>query len=95
MDGSFVTPDNKERSLYTLHVYLNESDANSPEGPLVGGATTFHSHDGWDGTYDVHPKVGRALIFQHRGLLHSGADVLGGVKLTLRTDLMYETISAK
>lgn len=39
---------------------------------------------------DVEPKVGRVLIFQHRDLLHSGADVTGGIKLTLRTDLTYE-----
>lgn len=39
--------------------------------------------------FDVEPKTGRVLIFQHRGLLHSGADVTSGIKLTLRTDLMY------
>lgn len=40
--------------------------------------------------FDVEPKIGKVLIFQHRDLLHSGADVTSGTKLTLRTDLMYK-----
>jgi len=39
---------------------------------------------------DIEPKLGRVLIFQQRDLLHSGADVMGGLKYTLRTDLMYK-----
>ena len=42
--------------------------------------------------FEVEPKIGRVLIFQHRDLLHSGADVTSGVKLTLRTDLMYKKV---
>jgi hypothetical protein len=38
---------------------------------------------------DVVPKCGRVLMFQHRGLLHSGDDVVSGLKLTMRTDIMY------
>ena len=72
----------------TLHLYLNESDPAAPEGKLEGGATTFHSDDERR-DYNVFPKIGRVLVFQHRGLLHSGADVTAGIKLTLRTDLMY------
>lgn len=84
-DGCYVTPDGKEISFYTLHLYLNES---TPTNKLQGGATTFHSYN-MQRSLDVDPKVGRVLIFQHRDLLHSGADVTGGTKLTLRTDLMY------
>ena len=62
------------------------------EGRLEGGATTFHSYD-MRRSLDVVPKVGRVLIFQHKGLLHSGADVEQGIKTTLRTDLMYRKIS--
>ncbi|KAI9809814.1 MAG: hypothetical protein M1825_000247 [Sarcosagium campestre] len=65
---------------------------------LLGGATTF-----WSGSLekgegeeeeegrrlDVEPMAGRVLIFQHRGLLHSGDDVVRGVKYTMRTDLMF------
>ena len=84
-DGCYETPDGKEISFFTLHLYLTES---SPNNKLKGGATTFHSYD-MQRSLDVDPKVGRVLIFQHRDLLHSGADVTGGIKLTLRTDIMY------
>lgn len=57
----------------------------SPDGPaelLRGGATTFHSRRGGDKgkRIDVDPKIGRVLIFQHRGLMHSGDDVKEGIK---------------
>lgn len=38
---------------------------------------------------DIDPKIGRVLIFQQRRLLHSGDEVLSGVKYTMRSDLMY------
>jgi hypothetical protein len=56
---------------------------------LQGGATTFHSMD-MKRRLDVDPKVGRVLLFQHKGLLHSGDYVTAGIKYTMRTDLMYE-----
>lgn len=93
MDGCFVTPDNSERSCYTLHLYLNESDPTAPEGLLKGGSTTFHTLRNEADEYKVEPKIGRVLIFQHRGLLHSGEDVSSGVKFTMRTDLMYKIVS--
>ena len=93
MDGSFATENNEEISFYTLHLYLNESNPDVEGRKLVGGATTFHHPYGWfdesGPTLDVVPKVGRVLIFQHKGLVHSGADVVSGTKLTMRTDLMY------
>lgn len=54
-DGTYETPDRKERTYFTLHLYLNTSDVVSKKeahgngtagstGPvLVGGATTFHA----------------------------------------------------
>jgi hypothetical protein len=56
---------------------------------LQGGATTFFSWN-MDRRMDVVPKYGRVLLFQHRDLLHSGDDVEAGLKLTMRTDIMYE-----
>ena len=57
---------------------------------LEGGATRFESLSLQPGKHlDVNPKAGRVLIFQHRDLLHSGADVVKGTKYTLRTDIMY------
>lgn len=41
---------------------------------------------------DVTPKNGRVLIFQQRNLLHSGEEVTSGVKLTMRTDMMFEKV---
>ena len=69
-DGAYQTPDGSERSFFTFHLYLNGdgeiSDA-SPSGDdqLKGGATTFHSYN-MKQRYDVLPKTGRILIFQHR-----------------------------
>lgn len=90
-DGMYITPNGLERSFYTLHLYLNESNPHAPEGPLQGGATTFHSYN-MERRLDVLPKIGRVLLFQHRHLLHSGDDVTAGIKVTMRTDLMFKKV---
>ncbi|KAK4121371.1 hypothetical protein N657DRAFT_552043, partial [Parathielavia appendiculata] len=77
------------RTMFTIHLYLNDSKAEVPDAELVGGATTFFSSDE-KRRIDINPKAGRVLIFQHRRLLHSGDDVLAGTKFTMRTDIMYE-----
>jgi len=102
-DGSYETPDRKERSYFTLHLYLSdavprssadlatltpEQQARATDSELVGGATTFHSVNMREKS-DVLPVMGRVLLFQHRDLLHSGDDVVQGVKYTMRTDLLY------
>lgn len=102
-DGSYETPDRKQRSYYTMHLYLNDAGPPSSQqlrslskeerraankNYLKGGNTSFHSYDG-QRKFDVAPKAGSILIFQHRDLLHSGTDVLQGTKYTMRTDLMY------
>jgi hypothetical protein len=85
-----VTPDGKEKSFFTLHLYLNDADHQEDGERLRGGATTF-----WDymldnrRRLDVNPKMGSVLIFQHAELLHSGDDLLSGTKYTMRSDLMY------
>ncbi|KAK4541922.1 hypothetical protein LTR36_007286 [Oleoguttula mirabilis] len=108
-DGSYETPGRKERSYFTMHLYLNDTGATSDaelakmsaterleavKSELVGGATTFHSID-MQKQLDVVPKCGRILLFQHRDLLHSGDDVVQGVKYTMRTDLMYTLESTR
>ena len=80
-----------ERSFYTLQLYLNESDPNNPGGEVTGGATTFHSLRG-NSSLNVESKIGRVLIFQQRGLLHSGQRVAAGTKLTIRTDIMFKRV---
>ena len=59
------------------------------DSELKGGATVFHSDD-MKRQYDVLPKRGRVLVFQHRDLWHSGDDVVRGIKYTMRTDIMYK-----
>jgi len=79
-------------TLFTIQLYLNDSQGAVGEGPdLIGGSTPFLSRDE-SRRVDVHPKAGRALIFQHLGLLHSGDDVVEGTKYTMRTDILYERI---
>ncbi len=77
----------------TLHLYLNDAESD-PANPLKGGATAFFEpcaflKEAEGERYDVHPKTGRVLIFQHRDLTHSGDEVLQGIKLTMRTEVMY------
>ena len=90
-DGTYETPDRKERSYFTMHLYLNDG---GPDSELGGGATTFHAYN-MVGRIDVVPKAGRVLLFQHRDLLHSGDDVVKGTKYTMRTDLMYTLESSE
>lgn len=93
-DGTYETPDRKERSYFTLHLYLNDADDSRGQEPLEGGATTFHSYN-MQKRFDVKPKYGRVLMFQHRFLLHSGDDVVRGTKYTMRTDIMFAKEAAE
>ena len=90
-DGSYITPDGQEMSFLTIHIYLNGTDQEKGKLPLTGGATRFYRHNFVD-YYDVNPRTGACLVFQHRNLLHSGEDVVTGTKYTLRTDIMYKKV---
>jgi predicted 2-oxoglutarate/Fe(II)-dependent dioxygenase YbiX len=74
-DGSF-TRNERERSLLTFMVYLNDG--------FEGGETAFLDLDA-----QITPLAGSALLFQHP-LLHEGSTVTAGVKYALRSDIMYE-----
>lgn len=80
-DGRLELPDGR-KSRVTLQVYLNE------EG-LSGGATRIWDR-GKTQYVDVEPKLGRVLIFQQKGLWHSGEEVTKGLKYAMRTDFMFE-----
>ncbi|KAL2269111.1 hypothetical protein VTJ83DRAFT_3957 [Remersonia thermophila] len=82
-------PSKTLHTIFTIHLYLNDSKAEVPDAQLVGGATTFFSFDEAR-KIDIHPKAGRVLIFQHRNILHSGDPVLKGIKYSVRTDILYE-----
>lgn len=90
-DGMYETPDETERSYYTLHLYLNDTEHQPSDEALEGGATTFWSMNMKD-RLDVQPRMGSVLIFQQRFLMHSGDDVVKGTKLTMRTDIMYKKV---
>jgi Rps23 Pro-64 3,4-dihydroxylase Tpa1-like proline 4-hydroxylase len=80
-DGMLELPDGR-KSLVTVQIYLGDVGCE-------GGATRFWSSDLKRYT-DIEPKLGRVLIFQQRGLLHSGQDVISGTKYALRSDFMFK-----
>ncbi|MCA9637634.1 MAG: 2OG-Fe(II) oxygenase [Myxococcales bacterium] len=72
---SVVELDDGRRSLLTLVFYLNEG--------FVGGDTDFPELG-----KRITPRLGRALLFQHR-ILHRACEVEEGEKFVLRTDIFY------
>ncbi len=75
-DGCFRR-DEREASEITVLVYLNDA--------VAGGATRL-----CDFGFDVVPKRGMALLFQHI-VLHEGLPVTAGNKYVLRSDVMYRS----
>lgn len=76
-DGRFRR-NTQEASLLTLLIYLNDD--------FTGGETFFRTMD-----INFAPKLGAALIFEHR-VVHAGLPVIEGVKYVLRSDVMYRTV---
>jgi hypothetical protein len=72
-----------ETSHVSVHVYLNEK--------FKGGQTRFH---GGGRHYDVKPKTGSILIFDHN-LLHQGVVIKAGKKYVVRTDVMYRAMRTR
>jgi hypothetical protein len=68
------------QSLLTLVFYLNDG--------FEGGETDFPELG-----QRIAPRVGRALLFQHR-VLHEATEVLAGEKYVLRTDVLYHPAPA-
>jgi predicted 2-oxoglutarate/Fe(II)-dependent dioxygenase YbiX len=88
MDTKFVRGPNYgdkagETSHVSVHVYLNDK--------FKGGQTRFH---GKGRHYDVKPKTGSILIFDHN-LLHQGAVIKSGKKYIVRTDVMYRKMRTR
>lgn len=75
-DGAFAR-DARERSFLTVMLYLSDD--------FTGGTTDFDTRVD---ELRVAPVTGAALVFAHH-LRHQGAPVERGVKLVLRTDVMY------
>ncbi|KIL61166.1 hypothetical protein M378DRAFT_180179 [Amanita muscaria Koide BX008] len=76
----------------TIQIYLTSPGSEVVREPsrVEGGSTRLWSKD-MKRHVDVEPKPGRVLVFQHRGVLHSGEEVLEGTKYTLRSDLMFRS----
>jgi prolyl 4-hydroxylase len=70
-----VQLDGGVQSLLTLVFYLNDG--------FTGGETDFPELE-----RRIAPRVGRALLFQHR-ILHIASEVNAGEKFVLRTDVLY------
>ncbi|KAJ6608292.1 hypothetical protein B0H10DRAFT_2068323 [Mycena sp. CBHHK59/15] len=92
IDGCYINEETEQRTFYTLQFYLPSDSSGSPESfrPAEGGTTRFL---GRKGAYaDVQATPGRILVFQHSKLLHTGEEVTGGVKCTVRSDILYEKV---
>ena len=81
-DGQPNLPDGRKARV-TIQIYLGDDG-------VEGGATRILSTN--TKYFDVEPKKGRVLIFQQRGIYHSGEEVTKGVKYTLRTDFLFRQI---
>lgn len=78
-DGTYLTPDGRELSQYTVLIYLNDD--------YEGGYTTyFNSPDGPG--IPILPKTG-SVVIQHQSCLHSVPPLVSGTKYALRTEVMY------
>lgn len=82
-------PENKQSSLYTFLIYLNDD--------FEGGETTYFLPGVKEGTlnaYPVKPVMGAVAVFPHgeaRGApLHEGTGVRKGAKYVIRTDVEYD-----
>ncbi|KAG6816813.1 hypothetical protein H0H87_002656 [Tephrocybe sp. NHM501043] len=84
-------------SLHQLSVSSNTSLGSKSEPSSAAGVSDVTLHGGstrfWTPNkkafLDVHPKMGRVLIFQQRMLVHSGEEVTQGIKYTMRGDFMF------
>lgn len=98
MDGSYQTPNDKECSMVTVQVYLNNGggvDCTGGETNIYGPDARFYEEQKDEKNeiiYSVVPKTGRCLLFDHR-TSHEGAFVSDGVKYAVRNDLMYDLTS--
>ena len=82
-DGQLELPDGR-KSHITIQIYLGDEE-------VEGGTTRIYAdRRGKENDFvDIEPKKGRVLIFQQRGIFHSGEEVTKGVKYALRSDFMF------
>ncbi|KAJ7243182.1 hypothetical protein B0H12DRAFT_837706 [Mycena haematopus] len=93
-DGTYVDQKTNQRTFYTLQFYLPSDASGSKESfvPASGGSTRFTIRGEPRKYADVEAVPGRVLVFQHTDLWHTGEEVTGGVKCTVRSDILYERV---
>eukprot|EP01083_Nonionella_stella_P135680 412744_1 len=82
--GPEFGPKTGETSYITVQLYLNDNFKGGPTQFLCGSV----QNPGKSRYYDVKPKVGSVLIFDH-DILHEGSEVKNGTKYSVRTDIMF------
>ena len=87
-DREVPTDCGRHRSLVTVLLYLNDADN------FEGGATLFEDTADAKRFAAVAPARGRVVLFEH-DLWHSGAPVVAGTKLVLRTDVLFDAAAPK
>jgi 2OG-Fe(II) oxygenase superfamily len=83
-DGPWIVCEDR-RSFLTCMVYLDEG--------FTGGATRFYATKNGECIGSIAPRMGQALIFDH-AYWHDGEAVTSGVKHVMRTDVIYQRVSA-
>ncbi|KAJ6492981.1 hypothetical protein C8R45DRAFT_825124 [Mycena sanguinolenta] len=91
-DGVYFDQQTKQRTFYTLQFYLPSDTSGSKESfvPAQGSSTRFLTTVSSRNYADVEAVPGRVLVFQHADLFHTGEEVTGDVKCTVRSDILYE-----
>ncbi|KAF7324041.1 alcohol dehydrogenase [Mycena kentingensis (nom. inval.)] len=94
VDGRYEDRETGQRTFYTVQFYLPSDASGSDDSfqPPQGGSTRFWGRRSGKAYADVESVPGRVLVFQHADLLHTGEEVTGGVKCTVRSDILYERV---
>ena len=94
-DGAYSEPGlpytSRNESKLTMMLYLNGGTSDS--ATFEGGGTSFHGKNGKRGNggevVTMQPETGMVLLFEHP-LVHSGDELVSGVKYAVRSDVMYK-----
>jgi predicted 2-oxoglutarate/Fe(II)-dependent dioxygenase YbiX len=78
-DAQLDLPDGRKSRL-TIQIYLGEDGVEGGATRIMDTSTKY---------FDVEPRKGRVLIFQQRGIYHSGEEVTKGVKYAVRSDILF------
>jgi len=81
-DGQLELPDGR-KSRVTVQIYLNDEGVKGGETRMFAPGSNYKRH------LDVKPKTGRVLIFQQRGMYHTGEEVTKGLKYAVRSDFLF------